>query len=43
MIDDVDIINQYEDVKGKLGKQLKQSGNDIEKDLQRGACSLKTR
>ena len=35
-VDDVDIINQYEDVKGKL-EAVKASRYDIEKDLQRGA------
>lgn len=32
----MDIINQYEDVKGKL-EAVKASRYDIEKDLQRGA------
>ena len=35
-VDDVDIINQYEEVKGKL-EAVKASQYDIEKDLQRGA------
>ena len=35
-VDDVDIINQYEEVKGKL-EAVKASRYDIEKDLQRGA------